>query len=184
MEKIRARNELCCLTGDLNKLVGCGQFGVPGNHPEVSIGGRLLMDLLETGNWTLVNSMKPEIVQGGPFTRKDPASGKESCLDLFIVSKELVPYVKSMKINLKREKTVARAVRMGAIYSNVYSNHYSCILTLENLPRIQERRGEKRVMWNLAKEGGWNRYALLTEEYSEAFEKAIENKDTIEEKWK
>ena len=39
-------------------------------------------------------------------------------------------------------------------------------------------------MWNLAKEGGWNRYTLLTEEYSEAFEKAIENKVTIEEKWK
>ena len=39
-------------------------------------------------------------------------------------------------------------------------------------------------MWNLAKEGGWNRYLLLTDEYSEAFENAINNEDTIEEKWK
>ena len=184
MEGIRARNELCCLIGDLNKLVGIGQFGVPGNHPEVSLGGRLLKDLLETGNWTLVNGMKQDIVQGGPFTRKDPASGKGSCLDLFIVSRELLPYVKSMKIDSKREITVARAVRMGDIYSNVYSDHYSCILTLENLPRIQERRGENKVMWNLAKEGGWNRYSILTDECSEAFEKAIDQEDTIEGKWK
>ena len=108
-----------------------------------------------------------------PFRRKDPASGKQSCLDLFIVSKELLPYVTSLKIDSERKRTVARAVKMGAIYSNVYSDHYSCILTLTGLPRIQERRRESRVMWNLAKEGGWNRYFLLTDEYSEPFEKAI-----------
>ena len=39
-------------------------------------------------------------------------------------------------------------------------------------------------MWNLAKEGGWNRYSILTDECSEAFEKAIDQEDTIEGKWK
>ena len=131
-----------------------------------------------------MNGMQPEIVKGGPFTRKDPASGKQSCLDLFIVSKELLPYVTSLKIDSERKWTVARAVKMGAIYSNVYSDHYSCILNLTGLPRIQERRRESRVMWNLAKEGGWNRYLLLTDEYSEALENAINKEDTIEEKWK
>ena len=36
MENVRARNEFCVLAGDLNKLVGCGEFGVSGNHPELS----------------------------------------------------------------------------------------------------------------------------------------------------
>ena len=87
MEGIRARQEYCVLLGDLNKLVGIGEWGVPGNKPEISLGGRLLRDLLSMGNWVLVNGLGQEIVQGGPFTRKDPATGNESCLDLFVVSR-------------------------------------------------------------------------------------------------
>ena len=41
METIRARGEFCLCSGDLNKLVGSGPGGIPGNHPEVSLGGRL-----------------------------------------------------------------------------------------------------------------------------------------------
>ena len=37
MEEIRAKKEFCILGGDLNKLVGCDELGVPGNHPEVSV---------------------------------------------------------------------------------------------------------------------------------------------------
>ena len=38
-------------------------------------------------------------------------------------------------------------------------------------------------MWNLTKEGGWERYYLLTEEYSKVFEKIVEDKETsVEEK--
>ena len=57
LENIRARNEFCCLVGDMNKLVGNGEFGVPGNHPEMSLGGKLLGKLLESRNWVLVNGM-------------------------------------------------------------------------------------------------------------------------------
>ena len=65
----------------------------------------------------------------------------------------------------------------------MYSDHYTCVLTLGNLPRVRERKEEKRVMWNLTKEGGWERYYLLTEEYSKVFEKIVEDKETsVEEK--
>ena len=57
MEDIRARKEFCLLAGDLNKLIGCGEFGVPGNHPEVSAGGQLLRDMLSTEEWILVNGL-------------------------------------------------------------------------------------------------------------------------------
>ena len=40
----------------------------------------------------------------------------------------------------------------------------------------------KRVSWNLAKIGGWNRYNVLTDECSEALDKVISDKTkTIEE---
>ena len=66
------------VAGDLNKLMGNGKMGVPGNHPEISLGGRLLLDLLASRNWILVNSLGEKVVLGGPFTRKDPATGKMS----------------------------------------------------------------------------------------------------------
>ena len=56
---------------------------------ETLLGGKLLRELLATRDWRLVNSMGREVVQGGLFTRKDPATGVLSCLDLWIVSKEL-----------------------------------------------------------------------------------------------
>ena len=79
MENIRARNEFCLLDGDLNKLVGNDELGVPGNHPEISPGGRLLREFLSTGDWILVNGLGEEEVEGGPFTREDPATGFRSC---------------------------------------------------------------------------------------------------------
>jgi hypothetical protein len=183
MEDIRTKGEFCLLSGDMNKLVGCGSMGVEGNNSEISLGGKLLRGLLATNNWFLVNNMGQGVVQGGPFTRKDPASGKESCLDLFVVSSELRPYVKSLMVDSDREITVSRAVRRGSGYQRVYSDHYTCILTLGNLPRVRERKEEKRVVWNLAKEGGWEQYSLLSEKYSEVLENIIESKEiSVEEK--
>ena len=145
MEGIRARGELCLLAGDLNKHVGCGKLVVPGNNREVSLGGRLLRDLLDTRNWTLVNGMGQQVVRGGPFTRKDPATNNMSCLDLFVVSRELLPYVKELFIDSEREYAVSRAVRTGNGHKLVYSDHFSCLLTLTDLPRVKERREEKQV---------------------------------------
>ena len=144
MEEIRAKGEFCLLTGDLNKLVGNDELGVPGNNSEVSPGGRLLRSLLATKDWILVNGMDKEVVKGGPFTRKDPASGKLSCLDLFVISKELRPYVSSLLIDSKKEMAVARAVKQVGKPRLIYSDHFSCLLTLENLPRRQTKSEETR----------------------------------------
>ena len=83
LENIRLRGEFCLWAGDLNRLVGTGELGVPGNKQEVSLGGRLLRELLATKDWVLVNGLGREVVEGGPFTRRDPATGNMSCLDMF-----------------------------------------------------------------------------------------------------
>ena len=182
MEAIRARGEFCLVNGDLNKLVGTGQLGVPGNHPEVSLGGRLLRDLLATRNWFLVNGLGPEVVTGGPYTRKDPATGNLSCLDMFVVSRELLPFVKKLQIDSEREMAVSRAVKMGQKYQRVYSDHFTCILTLSDLPREKEIKQQKQTMWNLSKEGGWDEYKVLSDEHSESLEKMLDKEDTINNK--
>ena len=48
MENKRARNKFGILTGDLNKLVGNNELGLPGNQAEVSLGGRLLKEMLSS----------------------------------------------------------------------------------------------------------------------------------------
>ena len=92
---ITARGDHCLLLGDMNKLVGRGPLGVPGNHPEVSQGGKLVRDLVQSGDWVLLNAIEG-MVEGGPFTQADPATGRESCLDLWLCSTGLAPHLKSL----------------------------------------------------------------------------------------
>ena len=112
LDSIRARGDFCLVAGDLNKLVGCDVLGVPGNDPEVSYGGKLLQAMLASKNWYLVNGLGEGVVKGGSFTREDPASGKLFCLDIFVVSKELRPFVSSMLIDSKRNLKIARSVKV------------------------------------------------------------------------
>ena len=177
LENIRARNEFCCLAGDLNKLIGNSDLGVPGNHAEVSLGGRLLKEMLASRNWFLVNGMGKEVVTGGPFTRLDPATGNLSCLDLFIVSKELMPYVVKLEIDSERKLGIARvekSKKKGKLRL-VYPDHFPVLLTLDNLPLAKEERKEKEVRWNLAKEGGWLDYREDTDTVKEKLIDIVNN---------
>ena len=150
----------------------------------MSVGGRLVRDLLATGGWALVNEMGEEVVEGSPFTREDPATGECPCLSLYIVSEELKPYVKSFYIDSARTMGVERPVWEKEKFRLVHPHHFPCLLTLQGLHWKEKRvkQEEKRVGWNLAKSGGWNKYELLTDECSEALDDAIDDKTkTIEE---
>ena len=177
MEDIRARKEFCILGGDLNKLVGCDEYGVPGNHPEVSPGGQLLRDLLATGNWILVNGLGKEVVKGGPFTRQDPATGNFSCLDLFIISRELRPFFSTMIIDSERKLTIARAIKDKGKFNLVYPDHFPVMINFVDLPKKSEAKEEKRTVWNISKIGGWEKYKDISNEYSETIEKIVDDEN-------
>ena len=182
MEDVRARGEFCLLAGDQNKLVGCDELGVPGNDSTVSPGGRLLRGLLESQDWVLVNSMGEEVVEGGPFTREDPATGKESCLDLFVASRELRPYITNLTIDKERKMAVYRVIKTKKSYKKVFSDHYSCLLTMKNLPCQPAGSKTKMVKWNLKKDNGWESYKKISDELSHKIEKIVENNElTVQE---
>ena len=77
---------------------------------------------------------------------------------------------------------VSRAVKIGQNYERVFSDHYTCLLTFQGLPKGKEGKTTKKVLWNLAKEGGWERYKILTEQYSDSIKRAIEKENEIEKK--
>ena len=61
LEEVRSRGDHCLSVGDMNKRVGNDHLGIPGNHPDVSHGGQLIRDLVESGNWALVNAMEEKV---------------------------------------------------------------------------------------------------------------------------
>ena len=64
---------------------------IKGNHDKVSQGGKLLIELLETDEFTMLNCS--DKTEGGPYTHYCPTNreddSKKSCLDYCIISKDL-----------------------------------------------------------------------------------------------
>ena len=68
---IIAKNEELIILGDMNRKIGNDKYGVPGNHPQISVGGQLIRDMLSAGTMVLVNRL--DVTKGGPWTRFDPS---------------------------------------------------------------------------------------------------------------
>ena len=124
LSKIKARGEECLLIGDLNKLVGNDQYGVIGNKDKISYGGQLLRELIATEEYCLVNNM--DIACGGPFTWVDPAdANNKSCLDYFICSKNLRPYIKKLLIDSERKFALLRVIHKDGKFKAVLADHFT-----------------------------------------------------------
>ena len=186
LDRIRRDKEGLILIGDLNKKIGSDNLGVKGNNPKVSYGGNLVRSLVESGEYFLANNT-PEAV-GGPFTREEPADAhlpwenrRKSCLDLVAISKNLKPFYSSLKVNSRREITPKRIMMKKGRLIEKYTDHYSLVLQLKNLPRTGHQQ-KKEVRWNLMKPGGWKKYRELSDEKAVAMESVIMNKDlSVEE---
>ena len=159
VSNIERANEEVVLIGDMNKLVGNGEYGIKDNNPKVSFGGTLIHDLLKTEKYIILNSSEKCI--GGPFTRIDPSNPDiKSCLDLCIISKGLLKYVVELVIDDGRLFTPHRAVRNKLIYSDHLSIHVKFKGILEVIRSYQ--KDGKLLSWNTNKENGWQTYKSLT----------------------
>ena len=120
VKEIKERGEGILIIGDMNRHIGCGNYGVPGNSYEVSYGGKLLRELLQTDDFVLLNGLS--LAEGGPWTwvKRGDASCR-SCLDLAIASTNLAPYVTKVKIDSQKEFTPRRVMRRKGKLKTVYS---------------------------------------------------------------
>ena len=100
-----------------------------------------------------------ERVRGGPFTRKDSASGKESLLDIWLCTTSLASHVKELYIDSSRKWTVARPVLKKGRLQLTRADHYTMLATFENLPVARAARQEEQVTrWKTGKKESWIRY--------------------------
>ena len=171
--KIENRNEACILIGDLNKHIGCDETGVKGNHQKVSVGGEFIKTLLSSGQYICLNNHKDAI--GGPFTRYDPAEplNKErmSCLDIAIISLNLLPFFQSIEIDSAMKYSPSRAVNKS---TTKFSDHFPVIITFDNIPKHKPKKfgPTSHTIWNTKKPDGWKTYETLTEK-DDAFQNLI-----------
>ena len=63
----------------------------------------------------LSNGMGEHVVTGGPFTRVNLATGRHSCLDLFVVSRELVSYIDKLVIDSELKMHELYKIKMAII---------------------------------------------------------------------
>ena len=171
LKRVENSGEYAVLMGDMNKHVG---DIVRGNHEKVSYGGKLIKELLNTKKYVLLNNSAK--VKGGPFTRYNPADPQDenskSCIDLIILSRELLKYVKEVIIDKNFNFTPGRPLGNNKM---CYPDHYGIIFVMENIPLANGKaRCKKYKIWNLKKDGGWKKYNELTDE-NERFKEVSED---------
>ena len=162
------------LVGDYNRAIGNGILGVAGNHPHVSFGGELIRELLEDDHYILLNNST--VAEGGPWTWQSRADQRvKSCLDLCVMSVNLVSYATKMLVD-SQMKFCPKKVMMTRGRTNVIrSDHYPIIIHLEGIPRANVKV-LKECWWNLKKPGGWEIYKFAMEKTSEKMDTIIDDK--------
>ena len=129
LKQIESREEAILIIGNLNRAIGGGHEGINGNKLEISYGGKLIRDLISSGDFFLLNNLG--ITRGGPWTRVCPGTGKGSCLDLAIGSSNLLPHVKGMMINSSRKFAPRQAMMKLGSLAVTYTYHYPILVELE-----------------------------------------------------
>ena len=150
--KIEKRKESCIILGDMNKHIGNDEMGVKSNHSKISFGGGLLRALLSEGHYICLNN-HPNAT-GGPWTRVDPANPEtKSCLDLVIISSDLLPFFISLTIDSERKYSPVRPISK---HESRHSDHFPIIVEFRNIPRRRQKRLNQKpfTVWNTKKEGG------------------------------
>ena len=107
----------------------------------------------------------------------DPADPSHmSCLDLAIVSKNMLPYVTGMRVDSSRRITLKRVTvsRRGKMTVK-HTDHFALEIKLKMPEKPAENKNT--AVWNLRKPGGWETYKKLTDDIAEDLEKLVENND-------
>ena len=109
--------------------MGSGQNVVVGNKSEVSYGGRLVRELIASGNYHMfLNTSKTE---GGPWTRVCPSTGDPSYLDIPIGSTNLFPFLRRVLVDSDRKYTPRRSVTKNGKLTFTFIDHYPVVVDLE-----------------------------------------------------
>ena len=145
LDEIKERDESCILLGDLNRAIGAGEKGVPGNNEKVSFGGELVRELLEDKEYILLNSS--HLAEGGPWTWVSRAnSDVKSCIDLVIITGDLLPYVSSLLVDVKKEFSLYRVRKVKDKTKRIPSDHLPLVIKLKKSTNTADKERAREYL--------------------------------------
>ena len=98
----------------------------------------------------------------------------KSCLDIVIISANLLPYFSRMVIDRKQEFCPKKVVRTGGKERLIRSDHLPILVVLKNMPKAKKGL-KKKSHWNLMKPGGWEVYKAAMDEASGKIDDIVED---------
>ena len=139
--------------GDFNNHIG-NNLGLTQNDEDVSEGGKHLIEFVKEENLELLNS------RDGTHTHVDKKHGTSRILDMVITNNG--SSVSKFEVDKNLKKTPYRLKKVKGGHRRVFTDHIG--LTWQMEVKRTEETTNKRVMWNMNKRGGNEKYAMLTDE--------------------
>ena len=156
-EYIKWEDHRVMMIGDFNAKVGIGEGGIKNNHPEMSTSGKILKNLNERRNLSIMNN---ENITQGTWTREDP-NGKKSILD-YVISNEILKHqITNIKIDEDHNFKLSRYRKQKGKKIETKSDHNTILIKMReaksNNPTV------KHQIWNIKNEEAWNNFKNDTE---------------------
>merc|ERR1712008_182360 len=86
------------------------------------------------------------------------------------------PFIEQLMIDSDKKITPVRMRKTKKEMKKTFSDHFSVLLTISDLPKSKKEKEEKQVKWNLAKYKGWERYKEVSDEYADKIEQIVTDK--------
>ena len=156
-EYIKWEDNKVIIIGDFNAKVGCDQEGIEGNNPEVTTGGKILLNLCQRRNLTIMNKSK---IAEGLWTREDP-NGSKSVLDYVIANEEMKQQITKIQIDEDHEYKLSRHKKQKGQIKEIKSDHNTILIKI--LEENKNCQKKKLQIWNLKNEESWKNFNEETE---------------------
>ena len=145
------------IIGDFNAKIGTGEGGIEGNHPELSISGKILKNFNERRNLYIMNNEK---ITKGKWTREDP-NGTKSILDYIISNEDLKPQITNIIIDEEHNYKLSRYRKLKGTKSEIKSDHNTILIKV--METKNSNKAVKNQMWNIKNPEAWENFKKDTE---------------------
>ena len=155
------KGEAVVVVGDINRP------SIVKDYEKMTAGTKMFADWLAEGSMQLLNDLSIP-------TRRDPATGSESLLDVGLVSSNARRFVKEFKVDRERKMTPYTVIKK----ERRYTDHFALMINIEIPKNKKEKRVKNKPVINFGNKDGWPRYEEISNNRSgEVLEAVNSNKD-------
>ena len=161
-EEIAARGEAFLMVGDLNRP------SIVKEYDQMTPGTKMFADWIQEGRIVMLND--PRVP-----TRKDPATGAESVLDIGLASKNVVEFVKEFHVDTEKKETPFAVQKKG----KKFTDHYAVTMTIAMPEKRKYKKVKNRPVINFANKEGWSKYKEISDRRSVEILEILEKEEDV-----